>query len=165
VIGVGSYPNPLPGGLRAPDLPSSVKGAALFADWLIRHADALRPPLSSVEVLLSPPGGVQGSYTWSGRIPQPVNGAGQDPRNGPPDVEGATGDNVEAAGDRWRQRVQERNDNVAIVYICGHGVATQSRILVLLSDISRLCCKTRIAFGLRRPLSFSQVLALCIESI
>ncbi|WAC49778.1 caspase family protein [Asticcacaulis sp. SL142] len=132
VIGVGSYPHLALPGLDPPDLESAVRGAIAFADCLIRHADALTPRLATLDLLLSPPGGVpatylppDGSLTAAGAV---------DPR---PDasVEGAAEDNVEEAGLRWSTHLQATPDNVAVFYICGHGVATPSRMMVFLSDV------------------------------
>lgn len=127
VIGVGYYPALAP----AADLPSAAAGAELTADWLIRHADALQPRLGSVELLIASPGGASAQYTWFGRMP---SAGAIDPR-GSSAVDPATAAKVAAAAATWRARCFSGGDNTALVYACGHGVATGARMMVLLSDL------------------------------
>jgi hypothetical protein len=147
VIGVGGYPSAKPGqsvhGANTPaeltnvkDLESAPVGAKHFADWLISHADGLPAPLASVELALSTPAGAlpqAAEYDWKSRI---VTLAGaRDPRSSPT-VSRATGSEVEAAGLRWEGRLRAQQNQFAVFYICGHGAAVPTRVVVFLSDLS-----------------------------
>lgn len=152
VVGVGAYPFAKPGhaGPNTPDaltkvkdLPSAARGAARFADWLIAHADQLPARLASVELLISDPAfkpQAGGKYEWTTRpaFAAALAGGGVDPRSESA-VEAATEANVEVAGQRWVSRLEAGDEpHVAIVFICGHGVALTSRSLVLLEDLAGL---------------------------
>jgi hypothetical protein len=97
VIGVSAYPG-RPLGLG--DLPGAATSALMFARWL---RDEYRPPdapLGSVRLLLGPSRG------------EPAE----------PDVAAPTRDEVVKALNDWRADCHSSPENVAIVYLCGHGV-------------------------------------------
>lgn len=137
IVGVGAYPHLAVGGAPAPDLASAPAGAILFANWLIAHADQLRPRLASIDLLMSMPAGAPANYQWVATFPQAVQAGALDPRGGSTLVEPAVGTQVEQAGQEWRRDLTARGDNTAILYVCGHGVATPNRNLVLLSDVNK----------------------------
>lgn len=154
ILGVGSYPAAKPTGPRAAsrpaelynvkDLPSAAAGAALFADWLIAHADLLPAPLASVEMLLSDPArpaGKGGSYDWVSRaeFADALAHGGTDPRGGVKRVAAANLAQVSKAGLGWADRLTGGPAaHVAIFFICGHGVAIPTRSLVFLEDLAGL---------------------------
>lgn len=151
VIGAGEYPfakagiqNGRPAVLDSvQDLPSAAAGAALVADWLLAHSNHLPAPLASIEMLLSDPAvpSAGGSYSWSNRpgLAPALADGGTDPRvvDGP--VEAATTANVQVSGTAWADRLTGGTEpNIAIFFICGHGIGMPTRSLVLLEDLAGL---------------------------
>lgn len=131
LIGVGAYPAV---GDQL-NIESAYHGAKSVADFLIKHADQLRPRLQSVELLLNKPGDDDtermGIYEWPQNDGPPFSGF--DPRLDMA-VELPNKANVEAAGAQWWSRISQNPQNSAFFYACGHGVATTSRNVVFLSD-------------------------------
>ena len=142
VVGVGTYPyvdsdyanEDIPGALLGlGDLPNAVAGARLFADFLLRFADALPAPLASIELLMSDPGPPEAGSTFS--PPSDTIGSLHDPRDNDL-VEPAREQLTEAAGARWRDRLTEGpNKNFAVFYVCGHGAALPAHNFVFLEDL------------------------------
>lgn len=142
VIGVGAYPIAKPGNgaifedlKDVADIPSAATGAALFTDWLISNADTLSATLASVDILLNVQTnqGELSGFEWVSRYP---GLQAFDPRNGANDVDKPTRDNVYNAGQRWWGDISQGADNVAILYICGHGAIWGAENLVFLSDLN-----------------------------
>lgn len=133
IIGVGHYPTIAPPGVEPPDLESATRGAQMFADCLIRNADIMRPRLASVDILLSLAGGGQATYIAPENSGLSLDPVFVDPRSDA-EVEPATGANVNAAGKRWFKALSKDFGGMAIIYACGHGVATTNRSIVLLED-------------------------------
>lgn len=153
VLGVGAYPHAKPVNVTpatppaladVPDLPSAAAGAALFADWLITHADRLPAPLASVELLISDPaegaaGG--GLYAWTQRpqFADALAAGGTDPRGGSTRVAPCTEAQVNQDGLAWAARLGANgHKSVTIVFVCGHGIAMPNRSLLLLEDLAGL---------------------------
>lgn len=122
VIGVGGYRH-LQGGEDPQDpvlehvgllgqLTSPPRSALRFAEWLRDHAPELRTPLGSVELLLSVAPGDDLALP-DGLVPGASRGA------------------VEAAYAAWRKRCDRHEDNVALLYFCGHGLQKAEQYLLL----------------------------------
>jgi hypothetical protein len=124
VIGVGGYPH-LPGGTGRPypdpgmfgamgQLTSPPLSAVAVAQWLAQApSETWTAPLASIDLLVS------------AHPDHPGVGAG----TGTP-----TRAAVRDAYQAWRHRAQERPDNVALLYFCGHGLQSGTRRLLLTSD-------------------------------
>jgi hypothetical protein len=139
IVGVGSYPFAKPAHERedtpdplkdVADLPSAAAGAAAFCDWLIGEAKP-PSPLLTVELLTNGTEALHSTYTWTGRLAAP----GADPR-GTGDVEAPTTAALQAAGERWRERLKADPGSVGIFYICGHGSILASDAMVFLADLN-----------------------------
>ncbi|GIE94460.1 caspase family protein [Paractinoplanes rishiriensis] len=126
IIGVGGYPH-LPGGTGAPHPDPSLFGelaqltspplsAVAVAEWLVKGPhERWTAPLASVELLVSP------------HPRHPETGTG----TAVPTLAA-----VKAAYRAWRARAQNRPDNVALFYFCGHGVQAHARRILLTSDFA-----------------------------
>jgi hypothetical protein len=120
IIGVGAYTH-LNGGsgkrtskhMDLGQLTSPPYSAFAFADWVIRDFRNSKRPLASVELLVSP----ANPYA----LPN-----GQERL-----AEAATMANVKDAFDRWFQRCDTSEQNMGIVYFCGHGVLRENTALLL----------------------------------
>jgi hypothetical protein len=119
IVGVNTYthlamtPAELPTSpLGLGQLTSPVPSALAFYDWLARNAGTLRAELGSVELLLSgaPSVQVQG---------QPVA------------VAAPTRTNLELAFTRWFAACEQDVNNIAVVYLAGHGVMRERRLFLL----------------------------------
>jgi len=117
VVGVGTYPfcgpgAPLQAARNVRDLTSPPISAHGFVDWLIDHAGDFDAPLSSITLLADPvPGSAHGTT--------------------PP-----TFDEVEAAMQAWQN--EGREDDVLLLYWCGHGLLDQNqRRLLLCQDVGK----------------------------
>ncbi|MFF7250102.1 caspase family protein [Embleya sp. NPDC008237] len=129
VIGVGGYPY-LPGGEKADpryclafdgmsQLTSPPRSALAFARRLIDGGPSVgNLPLGSVELLLSWAAGDRGSDP-----PDPA------PRE-------ATIDNIRDAFEAWSARCAADPDNAAVLYFCGHGLQSDTQLL-LAGDFNR----------------------------
>ena len=126
VVGVGAYRH-LPGGsepldhlrgVRLSQLASPPLSARAVADWFLREMRNPDAPLGSAELLLSP----ADAYRM--------------PDGSTVDVEGGTIDNIAAAFDRWLARCDRSEDNIAIWYLCGHGVMREV-VALLAEDFGR----------------------------
>ena len=117
VIGVGSYPYLEFGGPTGlGQLRSAPVSALAFAQWLASGDHARwSAPLASIELLANAPDGAVAPA---------------------PEVDAPTIDNIQLAFDRWLRRCEEYEDNVSILYFCGHGVQGDQQIL-LASDFAR----------------------------
>jgi hypothetical protein len=116
VIGVGRYPH-LTGGSLAydghGDLTSAPVSALEFAAFVADESLARWVvPVASVDLLLSPAGPV-------------TTGAGHEVL-----VRDATRPNVQRAYDDWLTRCNAHEDNVAVLYFCGHGIQGRGQILL-----------------------------------
>jgi hypothetical protein len=141
VIGVGAYPwakrefvkNKAQKELRnVSDLPSAAAGAHAFCDWLI--GEALPPvPLATIEMLKNGPDPVHNEYSWQGRI-HAADAA--DPRVDAT-VEAPTTTLVQAAGERWVEKLKSTLWNVGLLYICGHGALISWHAVVFLADLNK----------------------------
>lgn len=123
VVGVGHYPK-----FPEPGLPSAARSAVAFAKWLIEEFNLPSTPLGSVELLLTPP---------------PVGPEGPDPsaRWANQAVDPATIDNFVAAvgeltpgSNGWLHRASSHEDNIALVYFCGHGLQKGTVSSLLFQD-------------------------------
>lgn len=121
-IGVGSYRH-IPGGaepaghdtLGLKQLSGPPASARLFVEWVTTRLNHPRASLGTVELLTSP---------------------GEDPGGVGPAVEIPTLANVQAAFERWYAACDTDEDNVAILYFCGHGVEREQPFL-LMEDFGR----------------------------
>ncbi len=128
IIGVSAYPHfadgpaPTPTGMEfeMEQLSAAARSASEFAAWLLNDYHCNRAPLRSLRVLLSPAAG------------EPIHPAVAALLVGD---YAATRPNVETALAEWLIACNARNDNVAIVYVAGHGVQiTKTGAIVLLHD-------------------------------
>jgi hypothetical protein len=126
VAGVGAYQHLRDGSKPSPDWPaaeldqlaSPPVSAEAVGRWLLRN-QAVDPvkPLGSLEMVLSP--GVR-LVTGQG------GGARVDV-----DVKSATLENFKESFDRWYQRCDASQGNVAFFYFAGHGIQTDTLTLLL----------------------------------
>ena len=138
VIGVSRYrhlfdgEDPTDAGRRAGmgQLSTAAASAAEFAAWLL-HAHKLRGrPLASLRLLLSPTAG------------EALPAAIQTHRNRIP---AATKANVVSALGAFRQACEGHRDNIAFVYVAGHGVAVSKHdATVLLEDFGHPASLTEL---------------------
>ena len=106
--------------LEMSQLSAAARSASEFSAWMLDEYHNERAPLSSLRVLLSPSPGEQ------------INGAIQALLNG--DFS-ATLANVESQLIEFRAACDSHKENVAVVYVAGHGVQlTKSGSIVLLHD-------------------------------
>jgi len=118
VIGIGKYFH-LPGGggpkTRYDDgmeqLSSPPRSARTFADWLIRHYDNPKAPLSTVALLVSKAGAASNAAR----------------------IQGATAADVVPAIRAWKDR-SDHEDDVMMFFFCGHGMAQGTDSSLLLAD-------------------------------
>lgn len=128
IVGVSAYlhfadgKDPTPTGVEfeMEQLSAAAHSASEFAAWLLNEYHCDRAPLSSLRVLLSPADGEQIHPDIAVRLVGNYS---------------ATTPNVRAALAEWRNACNASTDNVAIIYIAGHGVQiTKSGAIVLLHD-------------------------------
>src|SRR5690348_2786566 len=126
VVGTSFYSNlPADGregllGLRQLDCGASA--AYRFALWLRNHQSAIIPPIATIRLLLTP-------SEQERMLLQDLD------FNSIPNT---TGDNVQDALFKWQYDCQERFGNIAILYLCGHGVLeSPDQVYVLLNDAFR----------------------------
>ncbi|HVS13674.1 MAG TPA: caspase family protein [Thermoanaerobaculia bacterium] len=121
VIGVGGYRH-MPGGADPkdpvlqqvgllPQLTSPPRSAVGFARFLLETKDDWHRPLGSIDLLVSP----------APEDPDPFDGLTADP---------ATIGSIRTAYAGWRARCDRSEDNQAIFYFCGHGVAKREQYLM-----------------------------------
>jgi hypothetical protein len=119
VVGVGDYAHlpdddgtdAPPAGARAElfglkKLNSAARGAFRVAEWLVRNAAELNPPLVSLRLLLSPTAAEKAGTPALAALNQPVP------------TRAAFADAVEA----WRAAAHARADNATFFYFAGHGL-------------------------------------------
>jgi Caspase domain len=132
VIGVSKYLHFGDGGDPTPNgeefgmdqLTTAARSASEFAAWLLTDYHSQRAPLKSLRVLLSPSPGEQLAPAVTNLIPIPVE---------------ATLANAKEAIVAFRHACDARTDNVAIVYVAGHGVQlTKTGAILLLTDFGDL---------------------------
>ena len=118
VIAVSDYPH-LMGGAKADALDSfglsqvttpRFTGPAI-ADWLLNKLNNTGRPLGSLEVLLSPSGPIATDRGLVMAAP-------------------ATMANIRKAFNSWKKRCNSHQDNTALFYFCGHGMAKTSQYLL-----------------------------------
>lgn len=127
VIGVSRYrhladgSDPTPTGVRfdVEQLSSAAKSASEFANWLMSEYKNPDAPLRSLRVLLSPGDGEVINPELAARLPQEF---------------AATKDAVQQDLIAFRQICQASRENVAVVYVAGHGVQFTSEGAVLLLE-------------------------------
>jgi len=130
IIGVSHYPfvdgpeaTPPGAQLGLANLSSAARSASEVAGWLLteyRNPDA---PLASMHLFLSPVEGEQLNADVAARM----GGA----------VAPATRDDVEVAFNQFRETCRRDPDNVAFVYVAGHGIQLNKRgAVVLLHDFA-----------------------------
>ncbi len=128
VIGISSYlhladgddPTPVGESFNIEQLSSAARSASEFAGWLVREYRHPNKPLKSLRVLLSP---------------SPGEMLDSDVRNLLPDAYAATRAAVERELAGFRNACNAHRENVAMVYIAGHGVQlTKHGSVVLLHD-------------------------------
>ncbi len=129
VIGAGHFPHldgknkDLMEELRSVDsVTSPPNNARAIAEWLIRAAERLVPPLGSIELLISEHDGKVAHFPRGPHSPKARKNDEIDP---------ATGDKVEAALERWLERCQTNRDNLAFFFGSSHGMQSQEHILLL----------------------------------
>lgn len=140
VIGVGAYRH-LPGGtdpvahdtLGLRQLSGPPLSARAFADWVATSMRHPRAALGTVELLTSPGAPAPDDEG------APPDDDGADP--GEPAPSAATVDvptmaAVADAFEAWYQRCDTHEDNVALLYFCGHGVERES-LFLLMEDFAR----------------------------
>jgi hypothetical protein len=124
VIGVSRYEHLPPYGrkkkLGLKQLDCGAATALHFATWLRHHFRAPGHPLASIRLFASPS---EKECQMSGSTYEAVPAA--------------TGDNIEDALYAWEQDCQRNKGNIALLYICGHGVAEGGLTHVLLQDAFR----------------------------
>lgn len=120
IIGVGEYPHLIGGKSPTLDEPMGLKqltsppiSAKAFADWILKDLNNPDAPLGSVELLLSPVSVYE----------RPTDGQQFA-------VEAAKMVNITKAFDRWYQRCDAHEKNVAIFYFCGHGIKKADELLL-----------------------------------
>lgn len=121
VVGIGLYDHLIDGPKTLLDNPfglgqlgSPPISAKRFAEWMLNDLNNPDAPLASVEVLISSPD----------QVTIDVPGAG------PQQVEPAIGANIQAAFNRWFARVNTDDQNVAVMYHCGHGLESSDLALL-----------------------------------
>jgi len=122
VIGVGRYRHLPGGGEEVPQalehvgllkqLTSPPHSAIAFAGWLREAGAALRAPLGSLDLLVSP------APAQPDVIPADMAAAP------------ATMANIQRAYNEWRARCDRNEDNIAIFYYCGHGAEKAEQYLL-----------------------------------
>lgn len=153
VIGVGAYRH-LPGGaepvahstLGLKQLSGPPASARAFADWVATAMHHPRAPLGTIELLTSP-----GEPPATAPPAAPDDGPPANPDDGPPvppdavppeplpsaaTVDVPSTDAVETAFESWFARCDTHEDNVALLYFCGHGVERES-VFLLLEDFGK----------------------------
>jgi hypothetical protein len=129
IIGVGKYAYGKGSGATLvggdlQQLTSPPLSAKEFANWLIRSFKNTAAPLKSVSLLISEP---QVS-TYSSPLP-----GGNQTFQVPP----ATLTEVKEASARWATRLASHQDNMGILYFCGHGVSQGQQAALLLEDFGK----------------------------
>jgi hypothetical protein len=130
IVGIGSYPYLTPGN---PNVPAELRSLEqldpppLVSQELARWFENLWTnsvvELGSIDLLISDPAGPV-SYT-------PIGG-------GPKAVDTSELANIVSAYDDWFDRCDANSANIALLYLCGHGIVRSSNALVLAAD----ACKT-----------------------
>jgi hypothetical protein len=131
IIGTGAYPyihkdpkQDLPFEFRAlKPLETAPASAMAMADWLLGDFSPPDHSLCTVELLLNDPGDPEGNATYAppgSDLPPAV-------------VDHPTLNNVKTAFTQWKNRCDASSDNMAIFYICGHGL-WRGTLLALLED-------------------------------
>jgi Caspase domain len=126
VIGVGAYPSAQAGSggpavlQSVPNIQSAANSAMLFVDWLRKNHQSLTPPLATIEILIGEPGDDL-RYPWQ------LN----------EQIEEPTVDNVRTAGSHWMNRCLERQGNVALLFVSGHGAIRGGDPIVFLTDLNK----------------------------
>lgn len=128
IIGVSAYlhfadgKDPTPTGIEfeMEQLSAAARSASELAAWLLKEYHCDRAPLCSLRVLLSPADGEQIHHDIATLLPEDYS---------------ATTSHVRTALIEWRNACNASTDNVAIVYVAGHGVQiTKTGAIVLLHD-------------------------------
>lgn len=129
VIGVGRFPylngtsDKLMKELRlVAGVTSPPNNAHAMAEWLVKAADRLVPPLGSIELLISETDGTVAQFPRGPHSPATREND---------DVDAATGDNVEAALEAWLARCESDANNLAFFFGSSHGMQSQEHILLL----------------------------------
>lgn len=121
VIGMSRYTlagGKAPNGFR--DIAGTAVGAGRFATWLVEefyHPKSI--PLRTVRLLLSPMESEKGSLP-KGYLPEEANEANYD--------------NVRSALQHWGDDCNSHGDNIAVLYVGGHGMATTEGALIFLPE-------------------------------
>jgi hypothetical protein len=127
VVGVGAYPFLVPGNSHVPaelrsleQLDSPPLVAEQLARWLEQGFTTSPVDVGSIDLLVSDQAG-------------PVSYA---PLGGGPRAVG-TGElgNIKDAYDAWFDRCDANPDNIALMYLCGHGLVRGSKALFLAADV------------------------------
>lgn len=146
VIGVGAYRH-LPGGadpvahdtLGLRQLSGPPLSARAFADWVATSMRHPRAALGTVELLTSPgapPPGAPPPGARAGGAPAGDGAAPAEPAPSSATVDVPTMAAVADAFEAWYQRCDTHEDNVALLYFCGHGVERES-LFLLMEDFAR----------------------------
>lgn len=122
VMGIGGYRHLLGGNdPKAQVLPqigllgqltSAPRSALAFTEFLLEAKDDWIQPLGSVELLLSQ--GPNDDFALPANL----------------ESSSATFDSIQQAYDRWRTRCDSHEDNIAIFYLCGHGVEKEEQFIL-----------------------------------
>ena len=126
IVGVGNYPHLVGGsGTLYPEhggmmqLSSPPLSAMAVAEWLTSSFLHPNKPLASVHLLAGAADPVEFEH--------PVNGKQSTP--GRP-----TFDNLQQAALEWKARGDSHQDNLMLFYFCGHGIAHEPDLALLLED-------------------------------
>lgn len=142
VIGVSRYrhladgasPTPVGEEFELEQLSAAARSASEFAAWLLEHYRNPAAPLRSLRVLLSPSPGEQLAPAIAAHSAK---------------VRAAAVKDVEEAVFRFKQAANTHRDNVAIVYVAGHGVQlSKVGAVVLLEDFGDKRLPTKLRAGL-----------------
>jgi hypothetical protein len=129
ILGIGEYRHlsghptgpRLANPMELEQLTSPPHSARRMADWLIEELHNPDAPLGSIEMLVSP--AMPYDLPAGARSPL-ANGGASVP------VEAATMANIKGAFNRWVDRCDEREGNVAIFFFSGHGLARDTQVLL-----------------------------------
>jgi hypothetical protein len=142
VIGVSRYqhladgdaPTPVGTEFDLEQLSAAARSASEFAGWLLERYRNPAAPLRSLRVLLSPAPGEQFAPAIAARTA---------------DVRSAVLKDVEEAMAQFKQAANTHRDNIAIVYVAGHGVQlSKAGAVVLLEDFGANGLPTKLRAGL-----------------
>lgn len=124
VVGVGHYGD----GAEVASLTSSTKSARSVAGWLLKTRE-------DGTVALDPPGGFVNSSHPLGTLAVVLSeGATDSAQFAGKKVPRATASGLKVAFSAWLKRARANRDNLAILYLCGHGLRDEKHTAFVLED-------------------------------